>query len=250
MTKLDLTDRTAVITGASRGIGAAIAEEAASAGMRLGLCARSEAILPASDRVVAAQLDVTDEDAMQRFAKEVESRFGAIDLWINNAGVLSPVAPARNVATADFRTHIDINLTGVFIGTRIFLNHRRRHGGGGVLVNISSGAASNPYAGWVAYCASKAGVERLTEVVALEEKSSGLRAYSVAPGVVDTAMQSQIRDCSPDRFPKVGDFVQMKKENRFNSVEFVARQLLALAFDPASASEEVAIRFPNEYEAE
>jgi len=250
MTNLDLTDRTAVITGASRGIGAAFAEQAARDGLRLGLCSRSAPVLPASARVVASQLDVVDEEAMERFAQEVESRFGAIDLWINNAGVLSPIAPIRDVATAAFRSHVDINLTGVFIGTRIYLNHRRRHGGGGVLINVSSGAAANPYAGWGAYCASKAGVERLTEVVALEEAGTGLRAFSVAPGVVDTEMQSQIRDCSPDRFPKVADFVEMKKENRFNSGEYVARQLLALAFDPASAAEEVAIRFPYEYELE
>lgn len=250
MTKLELADRTAVITGASRGIGAAIALQAARDGLRLGLCARSAPVLPASARVVAAQLDVVDEDAMVRFANEVESRFGAIDLWINNAGVLSPIAPIREVATTDFRHHIDVNLTGVFIGTRIYLNHRRRHGGGGVLINISSGAATNPYAGWGAYCAGKAGVERLTEVVALEEAGTGLRAFSVAPGVVDTAMQSQIRDCSPDHFPKVADFVEMKKENRFNSGEYVARELLALAFDPDSTAEGVAIRLPYEYEVE
>ncbi len=248
MSEIDLDQRTAVITGASRGIGAAIAEYAVKVGMRIGVCARSESALAGSDRVVSARLDVVDEDALEAFAKQVESSFGAIDLWINNAGVLSPIAPIRNVSTAEFRTHVDINLTGVFIGTRIYLGHRRRHGGGGVLINISSGAASNPYAGWGAYCASKAGVERLTEVVALEERSSGLRAYSVAPGVVDTDMQSLIRDCSPDRFPKVADFVEMKKENRFNSGEYVARQLLALAFDPARATDEVAIRFADESE--
>jgi NAD(P)-dependent dehydrogenase (short-subunit alcohol dehydrogenase family) len=248
MPEIDLSERTVVVTGASRGIGAAIARHAERAGMRIGVCARSESVLAASNRVVSARLDVVDEDAMVAFAKQVESSFGAIDLWINNAGVLSPIAPVRSLSTREFRTHIDINLTGVFIGTRIYLEHRRRHGGGGVLINISSGAASNPYAGWGAYCASKAGVERLTEVVALEEHGSGLRAYSVAPGVVDTDMQSQIRDCSPDRFPKVADFVAMKKENRFNSGEYVARQLLGLAFDPTHATEQVAIRIPYEYE--
>ena len=248
MPEIDLSRRTVLITGASRGIGAVIAASAHRVGMRIGVCARSEPALAASDHVVSARLDVVDEGAMVAFAKQVESAFGGIDLWINNAGVLSPIAPVRSISTAEFRSHIDVNLTGVFIGTRIYIEHRRRHGGGGVLINISSGAASNPYAGWGPYCASKAGVERLTEVVALEERGSGLRAHSVAPGVVDTDMQSQIRDCSPDRFPKVADFVAMKKENRFNSAEYVARQLFALAFDPAHATDEVAIRLPDEHE--
>lgn len=250
MEGLELAGRTAVVTGASRGIGAAIAEYAATQGMQLGLCARSAPVLEDTGNVVSMSADVSDESAMSDFTKAVEVRFGAIDLWINNAGVLSPIAPVRDVLADDFRAHVDINLTGVFIGTKLFLAHRRRHQGGGVLINISSGAASNAYAGWGAYCASKAGVERLTEVVALEEQATGLRAYSVAPGVVDTEMQSLIRQCSPDRFPTVADFVEMKEENRFNSGEYVARELLALAFDPARATDEVALRFPYEYEVD
>jgi NAD(P)-dependent dehydrogenase (short-subunit alcohol dehydrogenase family) len=248
MSETELSGRVAVVTGASRGIGADIARYAAEAGLRLGLCARGEPVLEASDHVVAARVDVTDEAGMDAFASEVEGRFGAIDLWINNAGVLSPIAPVRDVATADFRQHVDVNLTGVFIGTKWFVRHRRRHGGGGVLVNISSGAAWHGYGGWGAYCASKAGVERLTDVVALEEREVGLRAHAIAPGVVDTAMQEQIRDCPPERFPAVGDFIDMKKDGRFNSGEYVAREILAIAFDPVRATDEVSIRLAYEYE--
>lgn len=250
MGESDLAGRTVVVTGASRGIGAAIAEYAAARGVQLGLCARGAPALAGSDDVVSVRADVTDEPAMVDFAKQVEARFGAIDLWINNAGVLEPIVPVRDLPTDEFRAHVDVNLTGVLIGTRIFLEHRRRHGGGGVLINISSGAAANAYAGWGAYCASKAGVERLTEVVALEEQASGLRAYSVAPGVVDTEMQTLIRDCSPENFPEVGRFVEMKQENQFNSGEYVARELFALAFDPARATAEIAVSFPYEYELE
>ncbi len=246
----DLSGRTAVITGASQGIGAAIAEAAAAAGMNLGLCARSPCPLASFERVCARQLDIRDESAVIAFADEVAGRFGAIDLWINNAGVLLPMAPLRDVAVEDFRQHIDINLTGAFIGTQVFVRHRRRQGGGGVLINISSGAAWSAYSGWAAYCAGKAGLERLTEVVAAEEAALGLRAHSVAPGVVDTEMQSLIRATSPEQFPAVDRFLDLKREDSFNSAAFVAGELLALAFDPARKTDEISLRLESETEAD
>jgi len=242
----DLAGRCAVITGASRGIGAALAEYFAAQGLSLGLCARSAPLLPASDRVVAAQVDVTDEQTVEAFAAEVSGRFGAIDLWVNNAGVLDPIAPTRDVSVAEFRAHIDINLTGVFLGSRTYVRHLRERGGEGVLINVSSGAAWQAYEGWGPYCAGKAGVERLTEVIAAEESASGLRAYSVAPGVVDTAMQELIRNCTPERFPEVERFREMRRDDAFNTGEFVARQFLEIAFDPQARPDEVAVALPFE----
>jgi len=246
--RLDLAGRVAVVPGASRGIGADLAAECAAQGMRLGLCSRSAPALEPGPEVVADKVDVTDERGMEDFASRVVSRFGRIDLWVNNAGVLEPIAPLRDVPLADFRAHIDVNLTGVFLGTRIFVRHLRERGGEGVLVNISSGAAWSAYEGWAAYCAGKAGVERLTEVVALEERESGLRAYSVAPGVVDTAMQTTIRATSAEEFPAVERFKEMKRSESFNSGPFVARHLLAIAFDPDARPDEVALRLPAEKE--
>ena len=89
--------RTAVITGASRGIGAAIAEVALAEGIRLGLCARGESPLAGREGVHAAQLDIRDAAAVEAFAEEVADAFGGIDLWINNAGVLLPIAPVRDI---------------------------------------------------------------------------------------------------------------------------------------------------------
>jgi NAD(P)-dependent dehydrogenase (short-subunit alcohol dehydrogenase family) len=165
---------------------------------------------------------------------------------VNNAGVLEPIAPVRDTKVEDFRSHIDTNLTGVFLGTRTFVRHLRARGGEGVLINVSSGAAWMAYEGWGAYCAGKAGVERLTEVVAAEEAASGLRAYSIAPGVVDTTMQEQIRASDPDRFPELDRFLEMKANDSFNTGAFVARHFLAIAFDPDARPDEVAVRLPNE----
>ncbi len=238
--------RTAVITGASRGLGAALAEEFLLRGMRLGLCSRSRPVFADEESVVAARVDVRDEKAVADFVRQVEARLGKIDLWINNAGVLDPIGPLRDLELRAFREHIDVNLSGVFIGTRAYVRHLRARDGEGVLINISSGAAWHGYAGWSAYCAGKAGVDRLTECVQLEERDHGLRAYAVAPGVIDTAMQERIRSCSPDLFPEVERFLEMKREGNFNSPAFVARELLALAFDSKRRSDEVVVCLPDE----
>ena len=246
--KRDVAGRTAVITGASRGLGAGLAHAFRERGLRLGLCARSAPALPSGPDVVGERLDVRDAGALAAFAAAVEARFGAIDLWINNAGLLEPIAPVRDVEPAAARAHLEVNVLGVLLGTQAFVRHLRRRGGEGVLVNVSSGAAQRAYAGWSVYCASKAAVERLTECAALEEAAHGLRAYAVAPGVVDTDMQATIRATPEARFPEAPRFVQRKQEGRFNSPRFVAEQILAIAFDPAARPVGVCVRLPDEPE--
>ena len=203
-------------------------------------------MLPDGEDVLARTLDVRDEAALEALVVDAEARFGHIDLWINNAGVLDPIAKLRDVELHAFREHIDVNLTGVFLGTRCYVRHLRRVEKPGVLINVSSGAATKAYEGWAAYCAGKAAVERLTEVVALEERAIGLRAHSVAPGVVDTAMQTLIRETPEERFPDAPRFHERKRAGAFNSPEYVADELLALAFEPARRTDEVAIRLADE----
>jgi NAD(P)-dependent dehydrogenase (short-subunit alcohol dehydrogenase family) len=215
--------------------------------LKLGLCSRSQPVLADGADVLSRRLDVSDEKAVDAFAAAVEERFGTIDLWINNAGVLEPIKPVRDLTLAEFRDHIEINLTGLFLCTRAYIRHLHRSGSdSGVLINISSGAAWHGYAGWGAYCAGKSAVDRLTECVQLEEEQHGLRAYAVAPGVIDTGMQTLIRSCTPDVFPEVERFVEMKRDDTYNTPGFVAEQLLGIAFDPAARPEEVAIKLPDE----
>jgi benzil reductase ((S)-benzoin forming) len=160
--------------------------------------------------------------------------------------VLEPIEMLRDVPVEAARTHLEVNVLGVLLGTQAFVRHLRRRGGEGVLVNISSGAAQRAYAGWSLYCAGKAAVERLTECVALEEGAHGLRAYAVAPGVIDTDMQASIRATPAERFPEAPRFVERKRQGHFNSPRFVAEQLLAIAFDPAARPASVSVRLPDE----
>ena len=247
MAEIVVEGKVAVVTGASRGMGADVARRFSERGLKLGLCARSAPVLEDGDRVVSRALDVVDEAAVQAFADEVVQHFGRIDLWLNNAGVLAPIAPLRDVDAEAFRAHTDVNLLGAFNGTRAFARHVRSRSGGGVLINVSSGAATNPYEGWGPYCAGKAGLEMLTRVVALEEAASGLLAWSVAPGVVDTGMQTMIRESTQANFPMVERFRQRKREGAFNSGRYVADEYLAIAFDPARKPRDVAVRLESEY---
>lgn len=237
---------TIVITGASRGLGAGMAEWFHGEGHRLGLCSRSDPILPNSPTVVAHKVDVTQSEAVDSFCDTVVGKLGPIDLWIGNAGILDPILPIRETSVSDFEASLRVNLTGVFNGTKTFIHHLRARGGKGTLVNISSGAALKGYASWGAYCAGKAAVDRLTECAAVEESASGLRAFSVAPGVIDTDMQEAIRACTPEQFPTVQKFLDLKKTESFNSPAFVAQHILALAQIPQPAKSPVVLRLPNE----
>lgn len=242
--RMNLHGKTAVITGASRGLGAGLARDFHARGMNLGLCARSSLPLDGTARSVSTRLDVGDAKAVDAFAAQVIERFGAIDLWINNAGVLAPIAALRDVSDADAEAHWRINVNGVLHGTRAFVRHLRTRGGEGVLINVSSGAARNPYAGWSIYCAGKAAVDRMTECVQEEERAAGLRAYAVAPGVIDTDMQAEVRGSDPSAFPQLPRFLELKRQGAFNTPEIVAEHLLAIAFDPERRPTQVCVQVP------
>ncbi len=221
-----------VVTGASRGIGAGLADAFAAQGMRLGLCARTRPAPPDGAEAVADRVDVTDAAAVDAFARLVADRFGRIDVWVNNAGVLAPIGPLATADPAELAANVATNVLGVAHGTAAFARHVRARPGGGTLVNLSSGAATSAYRGWAAYCASKAAVEMLTEVVGLEERDAGLAAYAVSPGVVDTGMQALIRATPPDAFPDVARFRRLADEDAFATPAWVARWILEWCVDP------------------
>jgi benzil reductase ((S)-benzoin forming) len=242
----DVTGRVAVITGASRGLGAGLAVRWAEAGLRLGLAARTEPAAPAGAEVVTGSVDVTDPGAVDHFCAAVVERFGRIDLWVNNAGLLEPIAPLRDADPAALRANVEVNVLGVLSGSASFARHVRSREGGGVLVNITSGAATSPYAGWSAYCGSKAAVDQITRVVAAEELEAGLRAYAVSPGIIDTGMQEAIRATPEGRFPAVERFRGIARDNAFNSPAWVADHILGLLAYPPSDLDLVVLRVPDE----
>lgn len=235
-----------MVTGASRGLGAGLAARFAETGLRLGLCARSEPVPPPGAEALTASVDVTEAGAVDRFAAAVADRFGPIDLWINNAGLLAPIAPLRDADPDELEAHVRTNVVGVLYGSRAYARHVRSGTGSGVLVNITSGAATSAYPGWSAYCGSKAAVDQLTRVVAVEEAEAGLRVHAVAPGVVDTDMQALIRATPAEDFPAVERFRRMAETGAFNSPAWVADHILALAFGESAGIGEVVWRVPDQ----
>jgi len=238
--------KTIVITGASRGLGAGMARWFVERGAQMGLCSRSDPALPSSATVYSARVDVSDAAGMEAFVAQVEQRFGVVDLWINNAGVLGPIGPLRDAPVDGIRAHLDTNILGVFLGSQSYLKHLYRVNHRGVLINLSSGAARRGYAGWTAYCASKAAVDRFTEALVEEEAPERLRAYSVAPGVIDTGMQEEVRGCTEDQFPMVQKFHELKAAESFNTPPFVAQHFWDLAFEGPDSTETL-LRLPDEH---
>lgn len=186
-----------VITGASRGIGAATARAFAQAGANLALLARSGAEVEAlaaeiGPQAMALRCDVSDWAQVQAAMAAVQARFGRLDVLINNAGVIEPIAGLADADPEAFGRAIDINLKGVFHGMRAALPIMQAQGAG-TIITVSSGAAVNPMEGWGAYCSAKAGALMLTRVAHLEEAARGLRVLGLSPGTVATDMQVKIK---------------------------------------------------------
>jgi NAD(P)-dependent dehydrogenase (short-subunit alcohol dehydrogenase family) len=192
-----MSARVVVITGASRGIGAATAQVFAAAGWRVALLARSERDIAAiADAIggdaMALRCDVADWTSVQAAVQTVLARFGRLDAFIGNAGVIDPITRIEESDPAAWGAAIDINLKGVLHGMRAAIPVMKRQGGG-TIITVSSGAAHNPLEGWSAYCASKAGAAMLTRAAHLEEGGNGLRIMGMSPGTVATEMQVKIK---------------------------------------------------------
>lgn len=207
----------AIVTGHSRGLGAAIAEDllARSIGV-LGISRTRNADLAGRyrDALDEVELDLADSRALEDWLRnETFSRVLAGSdpvLLVNNAGVLQPIAPLQNQELPAIARAVAVNVGAALMLASAFAvatgDSRDRR-----IVHISSGAARAPYAGWSVYCATKAALDQHARAVALDN-TPGLRICSVAPGVVDTEMQTEIRASSLDRFPLRGRFEEFKRK--------------------------------------
>lgn len=186
-----------IITGASRGIGAAAARVFAEAGAKVALIARSgNAIAALADQIGPAALalpcDIADWSEVEAAVGKVLGWAGRIDVLVNNAGVIEPIARLAEADPEAVAQSYRINLLGVFHGMRAVLPAMHRQGQGTILT-VSSGAAHNPLEGWGAYCSGKAGAAMLTRAAHLEEGLAGIRVMGLSPGTVATEMQVIIK---------------------------------------------------------
>jgi NAD(P)-dependent dehydrogenase (short-subunit alcohol dehydrogenase family) len=193
----DLTGKTVLITGASRGIGAEAARVFANAGANVALVARgADSIADIAGEIgqnaVAIPCDISRYWEVAQAVENCVTAFGGLDILINNAGVIEPIARMDEADPAAWGQVIDINLKGVFHGMHAALPVMERAGGGTILT-ISSGAAHGPVEAWSHYCASKAGAAMLTMCLHKEMGDKGIRAMGLSPGTVATQMQREIK---------------------------------------------------------
>jgi len=193
----NLTGKTALITGASRGIGAATARAFAAAGANVVLTARSadalsELAQEIGGKALALPCDVADAKAVQACVAKTIAHFGGLDVLIGNAGMIAPISRLADTDPDAYSRTIDVNLKGVFYGMQAVLPHMVAQGAG-TIITISSGAAHGPIEGWPAYSSSKAGAYMLTRVADLENRALGVRVLGLSPGTVATDMQRDIK---------------------------------------------------------
>lgn len=193
----DMSGQVVAITGASRGIGAETARVFAKAGARVALLARSSDEIDAvaaeiGDQARAITCDVSDYASVDSAVTQIKEAFGAVDVLINNAGVIEPISHLASADPAGWAKAIEINLTGVFNGMRAVLPDMIARKSG-TIITVSSGAAHNPIEAWSHYCSSKAGAAMLTACAHLENAAHGLRIMGLSPGTVATQMQREIK---------------------------------------------------------
>jgi NADP-dependent 3-hydroxy acid dehydrogenase YdfG len=201
-----LAGRTAIVTGASKGIGAEIARQLAKAGARVALASRDKPLLDQvarriGDSAIAIECDITDQKSVAAAGSHLRQVFGAApDIIVNNAGLFR-VAPIDEMKPEDFIGSVTTNLIGPFLILHEFLAEMRKRGSGHV-VSIGSMGDRMIFAENSAYSAGKFGIRAMHYVMRTELRGTGVRASLISPGSVDTALWDQVDTESPDsEFP-------------------------------------------------
>ena len=241
MTPSSLDHAVVLITGASRGLGLAMARVFATQGARLALVARSPDVLESrcaelsqsGARIRGWPADVTDLAGMARVVREVERDLGPIDVLINNAGAIGPIGPTADVAHEDWWRCVEINLRGTAIGMQLVLPRMCSRGRGRV-INIVSGGATTANTYFSAYVAAKTAVVRLTECAASEVAPYGVKLFSLEPGTVATDMSSYSVE-SVDGRRWIPWFKRIFTEGLAATEERVAERAVAVAHGEADA---------------
>ena len=196
----ELNGKTALITGASAGIGAAAAQYLAGIGVNIVAAARSDEALSklvsditaSGGKAVACSCDVGDYGQVQAAVRKAVDTFGGIDILVNNAGTIEPIARIEDVDPETWSQAIQTNLVGAFNALHCVVGPMLERGSGTV-VNISSGAATSALEGWSHYCSSKAAALMLTRCADKEYAGKGIRVTGLSPGTVATDMQVSIK---------------------------------------------------------
>lgn len=221
-----------IITGGSKGLGLGLAKEYHKNGYRIISISRS--IIEKFYAVEQYQCDLSKTETIESVLTEIFSHLDkkttkALTL-INNAGDLGIVNTLENIAPKDIDYTIKVNLIAPLILSSLFIKLSKGWECKKKIINISSGAAINPYESWSLYCASKAGVDMMTKVLAKEQKrlKKGVKIISIYPGIVDTDMQEKARNTPKENFKSVQRFIDFYEHGELFSPEQVAQKIYKL----------------------
>ncbi len=241
-----------IVTGASRGLGAAMAERVLKPGHSVICISRTTnaGLLRVAEsqgaQLVQWQQDLADSLTASRrlsdwLSLQPNDRFASATL-INNAGVLARIAPLRDASAADLANALRVGLEAPMLLTAAFLSGTRQWAVPRKVLNISSGLGRRPQASQAPYCAAKAGMDLFTQAVALEEagQPNPARLCSLAPGVIDTDMQVQMRGADVGRFPDVGRYESLHQEGMLSTPESSAEAVLQVLDHPNFGRQPVA----------
>lgn len=195
-----LTDKVALVTGSTQGIGLGIAARLAQEGADIIMAGRvedersaaaAEQVRAHGRRVHLLAADISDVDACRYLIAEGVAQMGAIDILVNNAGVEKP-APFWEMTEAHFDRTLNVNLKGAFFTAQAFVQHRRDTGHGGKIINISSVHEELPFPNFTAYCASKGALKMMMRNLAIELAPLGITVNNIAPGAIETPMNKNL----------------------------------------------------------
>ena len=218
-----------IITGISKGIGFELAKQLSESGHDVIGIARSVSEL---NGVKFFQADLSKTETLETLVSEVMEVIPknptSITL-INNAGLVTPVGLIGSVTTKEMTEAIAVNLTAPMIMSNLFISKLKNFVGLKRIINISSGAGRHAYEGWGTYCATKAGLDHLSRVIALEQGNAKhpVHIVSIAPGIIDTGMQETIRSSNEEAFPLLDRFKDYKKQGMLSSAEETAMKLIS-----------------------
>ena len=206
---MKLQGRNALVTGGSQGLGEAIAEHFLREGANVLICAREASKLSATrerllksagpgQKVLARPCDISSEKEVSELVAFALAEFGSLQILVNNAGVYGPMGPTETVSLAEWKRALDINLLGVLLPCRAVIPHFKKNGGGKVIV-LSGGGATNPLPNISSYAASKAAAVRLMETLAEELRSFKIDVNAIAPGALATRLVDEVLAAGPEK---------------------------------------------------
>lgn len=229
-----------IITGTSSGIGEALAKQLLLMREKVFCISRNnnQMLTKLAEstggwlRYFKADLTKIQEipDLLIEIFSEINPKVASGISLVNNAGVLEPVGLSGNLNNRETEIHFTTNLLAPAVLINTFIELTANFNIPKTIVNISSGAASNPYPGWSNYCASKAGLDMLTRTIGMEQRDrpNPVRIFSLAPGIVDTNMQKTIRGTSEEQFPLRVKFDKLYEENKLSAPDEVAKKIISL----------------------